>query len=236
MNSVVESSIESRMVRVYANHALLSHKLALLRDRRTQPARFSQTLKEVSLMLLAFATADLPTIEVPIMTPVGPARQRVLAKRVGFAPILRSGAGMVPAAQELLPGAPIWYLGLYRDEETLRPVRYYEKLEGYPPVDIALILDPMLATGGSAIVAASALKAKGVEKVTFVGLIAAPEGVAALRREHPDVEIHVAAIDDCLNERGYITPGLGDAGDRQNATGSNDPTGDPFIPESGLTV
>ena len=234
MDSTLETPTEGALVHVYADHALLDHKVAILRDRRTQPARFSQTLKEVSLMLLTFATAGLPTREVPVMTPVGLARQRVLAKRVGFAPILRSGAGMVPAAQELLPGAPIWYLGLYRDEDTLRPVSYYDKLEGYPPVDIALILDPMLATGGSAIVAASALKAKGVEKVSFVGLIAAPEGVAALRREHPDVEIYVAAIDERLNERGYITPGLGDAGDRQNATGSNDPTGEPFIPESGL--
>lgn len=228
--------MDEPQVHVYAGHALLGHKLALLRDHRTQPARFSQLLKEVSLMLLAFATAELPTHEVPVITPVGPTTQRVLSKRVGFAPILRSGAGMVPAAQELVPGAPIWYLGLYRDEETLRPVRYYDKLHGYPPVDIALILDPMLATGGSAIVAASALKKKGVEKVGFVGLIAAPEGVEALRREHPDVEIHVAAIDERLNERGYITPGLGDAGDRQNATGADDPTGEPFIPEAILAV
>ncbi len=218
-------------VHVYGGHALLGHKLALLRDRRTPPARFSQLLKEVSLMLLSHATADLPTREVPVITPVGLTTQRVLAQRVGFAPILRAGAGMIPAAQELLPGAPIWYLGLYRDEETLRPVRYYDKLQGYPPVDIALILDPMLATGGSAVLAATRLKQKGVQKVTFVGLIAAPEGVECLHREHPDVEVHVAAIDECLNEHGYIVPGLGDAGDRQNATGADDPTDDPFVPE-----
>ncbi|HEX2923823.1 MAG TPA: uracil phosphoribosyltransferase [Chloroflexota bacterium] len=218
-------------VHVYSGHALLGHKLAMLRDRRTPPARFSQLLKEISLMLLSHATADLPTQEVPVITPVGPTTQRVLAKRVGFAPILRAGAGMIPAAQELLPGAPIWYLGLYRDEETLRPVRYYDKLQGYPPVDIALILDPMLATGGSAVLAASRLKQKGVEKVSFVGLIAAPEGLDCLHREHPDVEVHIAAVDERLNEHGYIVPGLGDAGDRQNATGANDPTHDPFIPE-----
>jgi uracil phosphoribosyltransferase len=216
---------------VYSGHALIAHKLALLRDRRTQPARFGQLLKELALMLLSHATAALPTHEVSVVTPVGRTTQRVLAMRVGFAPILRAGAGMIPAAQELIPGAPIWYLGLYRDEETLRPVRYYDKLQDYPPVDIALILDPMLATGGSAVLAASRLKEKRVEKVIYVGLIAAPEGVARLHGEHPDVEIHVAAVDERLNERGYIVPGLGDAGDRQNATGANEPTDDPFIPE-----
>ena len=164
------------MVHLYSHHALLGHKLALLRDRRTQPARFGQLLKEISLMLLSHATADLPVREVSVVTPVGPTTQRVLAKRVGFAPILRAGAGMIPAAHELVPGAPIWYLGLYRDEETLQPVRYYDKLQGYPPVDIALILDPMLATGGSAVVAASRLKEKGVEKVVFVGVDRRPRG------------------------------------------------------------
>ncbi len=218
-------------VHVYARHALLGHKLALLRDRRTPPARFSQLLKEVSLMLLSHATADLPVREVPVFTPVGQTTQWVLSKRVGFAPILRAGAGMIPAAQELLPGAPIWYLGLYRDEETLQPVEYYDKLHSYPPVDIAFILDPMLATGGSAVHAATRLKQKGVEKVSFVGLIAAPEGIELLGRAHPDVEIHVVAVDERLNERGYIVPGLGDAGDRQNASGAHDPTDEPFVPE-----
>ncbi|MHB9090238.1 MAG: uracil phosphoribosyltransferase, partial [Chloroflexota bacterium] len=142
-------------VHVYEGHALLAHKLALLRDRRTPPARFSQTLKEVSLMLLSHATANLPTREAQVITPIGRTTQRVLSKRVGFAPILRAGAGMIPAAQELLPGAPIWYLGLYRDEATLKPEEYYDKLHSYPPVDIALILDPMLATGGSAVHAAT---------------------------------------------------------------------------------
>lgn len=216
---------------VYSGHALLGHKLAILRDRRTPPARFSQLLKEISLMLLSHATADLPTREVPVITPVGLTTQRVLANRVGFAPILRAGAGMIPAAQELMPGAPIWYLGLYRDETTRRPVRYYDKVEDYPPVDIAFILDPMLATGGSAVLAAGRLKEKGVREVRFVGLIAAPEGVKHLRSEHPDVDIYVAALDERLNENAYIVPGLGDAGDRQNATGANDPTDDPFVPE-----
>jgi len=182
-------------------------------------------------MLLSHATSDLPTREVPVITPCGLTTQRVLSMRVGFAPILRAGAGMIPAAQDLLPGAPIWYLGLYRNEETLQPVRYYDKLQGYPPVDIAFILDPMLATGGSAVLAATRLKQKGVAKVSFVGLIAAPEGLEYLHKEHPDVEVHIAALDERLNEVGYIVPGLGDAGDRQNATGADDPTDDPFIPE-----
>lgn len=220
------------MLHVYSDHALLGQKLAMLRDRRTPPARFSRLLREISFILLSFATKDLPTREVTVITPVGQTTQRVLAKQVGFAPILRAGAGMIPAAQELLPGAPVWYLGLYRDEETLRPVEYYDKLKGYPSVDIALILDPMLATGGSAVLAASRLKQKGVEQVVFVGLIAAPEGVRHLRAEHPDVAIHVVAVDDHLNERGYIVPGLGDAGDRQYATSTQGPTGEPFVPEA----
>ncbi|HEX9014613.1 MAG TPA: uracil phosphoribosyltransferase [Chloroflexota bacterium] len=218
-------------VHVYSGHALIGHKLALLRDRRTQPARFSQLLKEVTLMLLAHATADLPTREVPVITPVGVATQRVLSQRVGFAPILRAGAGMIPAVQELMPGAPIWYLGLYRDEATLVPVRYYDKLHDYPPVDIAIILDPMLATGGSAVVAATRLKEKGVQKVGYVGLIAAPEGIETLHREHPDVEVYVAAVDERLNANAYIVPGLGDAGDRQNATSASEPTEELFVAE-----
>lgn len=226
-----ESTSKMSNVHVYSGHALVAHKLSMLRDRRTPPARFGQLLKEISLMIISFATTDLPTKEVSVITPVGQTAQRVLAKRVGFAPILRAGAGMIPAAHELLPGAPIWYLGLYRDEATLQPVEYYDKLQSYPPVDIALILDPMLATGGSAVHAATKLKQKGVEKVIFAGLIAAPEGIALLGREHPDVEVHVAAVDLALNEHGYIVPGLGDAGDRQNATGATDPTEETFVPE-----
>lgn len=217
-------------VHVYSSHALLSHKLAQLRDRRTRAARFSQLLKELSLMLISFATADLPVKEATVFTPVGETTQSVLYKRVGFAPILRAGAGMIPAAQELMPGAPIWYLGLYRDEATLQPVEYYDKLSQYPPVDIAFILDPMLATGGSAVHAANRLKHKGVKDVRLISLIAAPEGILHLNREHPDVTVYVASVDSHLNERGYIVPGLGDAGDRQNATAEGD-AGDPFLPE-----
>jgi uracil phosphoribosyltransferase len=217
---------------VYSEHALIAHKLAFLRDRRTHPAQFGLLLKEISLMLLAYATADLPVREETVVTPITGTRQRVLGARVGFAPILRAGAGMIPAAKELLPAAPIWYLGLYRNEETLQPVRYYDKIQAYPPVDIAFILDPMLATGGSAVLAASRLKEKGVGRVRFVGLIAAPEGVRAVGQAHPDVDVHVAALDERLDGRGYIVPGLGDAGDRQNATGLGDPTHEPFVPEA----
>ncbi len=218
-------------IHVYSQHSLIAHKLTMLRDRRTPPARFGQLLKEIALMLLAFATAELPTHPVRVNTPVGQTTQYVLSKRVGFAPILRAGAGMIPAAHDILPGAPIWYLGLYRDEATLQPVEYYAKLHDYPPVDIAIILDPMLATGGSAVLAADRLKSKGVERVIFCGLIAAPEGIAALSGSHPDVDIYVAAVDERLNEFGYIVPGLGDAGDRQNATGATDPTGETYEEE-----
>jgi uracil phosphoribosyltransferase len=224
----------SGRLHVYSEHALLAHKLALLRDRRTRPGKFAKILKEASLMLLSFATSDLPVQEVMVHTPVAPTSQKVIAQRVGFAPILRAGAGMIPAAQELIPGAPIWYLGIFRDENTLQPVEYYYKVPTYPPVDIALILDPMLATGGSAAHAATRLKEKGVQRVVFVGLIAAPEGLRTLTEAHPDVDIHVIAVDSGLNEHGYIVPGLGDAGDRQNATGTQDPTDEPFVPEEPL--
>jgi uracil phosphoribosyltransferase len=220
---------------VYDRHALLAHKLALLRDRRTPPVQFGQLVKEVSLILLALATADLPVREVPVVTPCGPTTQRVLNCRVGWVPILRAGVGMLGAAQQILPGAPIWYLGLCRDERTHRPVPYYDKLASYPPVDIALILDPMLATGGSATMAATMLKQKGVSDVRFVGIVAAPEGIALLHKEHPTVAVHLAALDERLNELGYIVPGVGDAGDRQNATTADYPPGDLFEPEEGLT-
>ncbi len=219
---------------VYSDHALLAHKLALLRDRRTRPGKFAKVLKEASLMLLSFATSDLPVQDVRVNTPVAPTQQKVIGKRIGFAPILRAGAGMISAAQELIPGAPIWYLGIFRDEATLQPVEYYYKVPAYPPVDIALILDPMLATGGSAAHAATRLKEKGVQRVVFVGLIAAPEGLRTLMEAHPDIDIHVIAVDEGLNENGYIVPGLGDAGDRQNATGAQDPTDEPFVPEDAL--
>jgi uracil phosphoribosyltransferase len=143
---------------------------------------------------------------------------RQLGERVGLVPILRAGLGMVEGVWEVLPMAEVWHIGLYRDERTLRPVEYYNKLPVQPTVDVCLVLDPMLATGGSAVATVDVLKRWGARRIKFVGIIAAPEGIARLEAAHPDVAIHVAAIDSHLNERGYIVPGLGDAGDRQFGT------------------
>ena len=150
---------------------------------------------------------------------MGIARGHTLKEKIGLIPILRAGLGMVEGVWEMLPQAEVWHIGLYRDERTLRPVEYYNKLPVSPTVDVCLILDPMLATGGSAVATVNILKKWGASRIKFVGIIAAPEGVEALSSAHPDVPIHVAAIDDHLNEIGYIVPGLGDAGDRQFGTG-----------------
>ncbi|HEX7434643.1 MAG TPA: uracil phosphoribosyltransferase, partial [Anaerolineaceae bacterium] len=142
-----------------------------------------------------------------------------LLEKIGLVPILRAGLGMVEGVWELMPSAEVWHIGFYRDEKTLKPVQYYNKLPTEPTVSLLLVLDPMLATGGSAVATVDILKRWGVTKIKFVGLIGAPEGIATLQKAHPDVPIHLAAIDDHLNEKGYIVPGLGDAGDRQFGTG-----------------
>lgn len=142
----------------------------------------------------------------------------ILKDKIGLVPILRAGLGMVEGVWELIPNAEVWHIGLYRDEKTLKPVQYYNKLPTEPTVSVCLILDPMLATGGSATACAELLKNWGVKKIKFVGLIGAPEGISLLQKQHPDIPIHLAAIDDHLNEKGYIVPGLGDAGDRQFGT------------------
>jgi len=164
------------------------------------------------------ATQDLQSRQQEVMTPLGKAVAVVLQETIGLVPILRAGLGMVEGVWELMPSAEVWHIGLYRDERTLKPVEYYNKLPIEPTVSVCLILDPMLATGGSAVATTDILKRWGVRRIKFVGLIAAPEGVENLHRHHPDVPIHVAAIDDHLNEHGYIVPGLGDAGDRQFGT------------------
>ena len=169
--------------------------------------------------LLAYeATADLATTAVDVQTPLAVTRAAQLKDKIGLVPILRAGLGMVEGFWELMPSAEVWHIGLYRDEKTLKPVEYYNKLPIEPTVSVCLILDPMLATGGSATATVDVLKRWGVSKIKFVGLIGAPEGIANMQRHHPDVPIHLAAIDDHLNERGYIVPGLGDAGDRQFGT------------------
>ena len=156
---------------------------------------------------------------IEIETPMGTASGQNLSEKIGLIPILRAGLGMVDGIWEMMPGAEVWHIGLYRDEETLQPVSYYNKLPTSPTVQVCLVLDPMLATGGSAIATIDILKKWGAQRIKFVGLLAAPEGIAALQKAHPDVPIHIAQIDSHLNGIGFIVPGLGDAGDRQFGTG-----------------
>jgi uracil phosphoribosyltransferase len=201
-----------------SEHPLVLHKLSLLRRTTTEPKKFRELVRELAILLAVEATADLALAETPVTTPLGEMAGARVAERVGLVPILRAGLGMVEGFWELIPGAEVWHIGLYRDEATLRPVEYYNKLPVQPTVDVCLVLDPMLATGGSAVATIDILKRWGARRTKFVGIIAAPEGVARLSEAHPDVAIHVAAVDSHLNEHGYIVPGLGDAGDRQFGT------------------
>jgi len=204
-----------------SSHPLAAHKLALLRDRSTEPIRFRQLVTELAAMVTHEATRDLELTEKRVATPLAPTTGHRLADRIGFAPILRAGLGMVEGARMLVPQAQVWHLGIRRDEESLAPVEYYNRLSQVPSVTLCLILDPMLATGGSAIAAVSLVKKWGVERIKFVGILAAPEGIAALHDRHPEVGIHVCAVDARLTDErdavpsGFIWPGLGDAGDRQ---------------------
>lgn len=208
------------MANVYpSTHPLVAHKLTRLRDRATEPKKFRELVREIASLLAYEATADLATAPRQIETPLAPLTGLELREKIGLVPILRAGLGMVEGVWELIPQAEVWHIGLYRDEQTLKPVEYYNKLPVEPTVSVCLILDPMLATGGSAVATVDILKRWGVRRIKFVGLIGAPEGIAALQKAHPDVPIHLAAVDDHLNERGYIVPGLGDAGDRQFGTG-----------------
>ncbi|GJQ37571.1 MAG: uracil phosphoribosyltransferase [Anaerolineales bacterium] len=208
------------MSNVYeSKHPLVAHKLARLRDKKTEPKKFRELVREIAGLLAYEATADLATSPVEIETPLAKMNAQQLREKIGLVPILRAGLGMVEGIWELMPSAEVWHIGLYRDEKTLKPVEYYNKLPIEPRVAVCLILDPMLATGGSATATAEVLKKWGVKKIKFVGLIAAPEGIKAMQTAHPDIDIYVAAIDDHLNEHAYIVPGLGDAGDRQFGTG-----------------
>jgi uracil phosphoribosyltransferase len=204
---------------IASTHPLIAHKLTRLRDRATEPKKFRELVREIAGLLAYEATADLVTSPLTVETPLAPIAGLELAEKIGLVPILRAGLGMVEGIWELIPQAEVWHIGLYRDEQTLKPVEYYNKLPVEPTVTVCLILDPMLATGGSAIATVDILKRWGVRKIKYVGIIGAPEGITAMQETHPDVPIHLAAIDDHLNEHGYIVPGLGDAGDRQFGTG-----------------
>lgn len=202
-----------------SKHPLVAHKLSLLRAKTTEPKKFRELIREIAALMAYEATADLVTTPVEVQTPLEGIQGVELLEKIGLVPILRAGLGMVEGIWELMPTAEVWHIGLYRDERTLKPVEYYNKLPVEPTVSVCLILDPMLATGGSAVATVDVLKRWGVKKIKFVGIIGAPEGIALMEKNHPEVPIHLAAVDRCLNDHGYILPGLGDAGDRQFGTG-----------------
>lgn len=205
-----------------SRHPLVAARLAALRDVSTRPAEFRSLVRSLGMLLAAEATADLPMKAIEVQTPLAPCPCQVLADVVGVVPILRAGLGMVDGILELVPEAEVWHIGLFRDEKTLRPTEYYNKWPRRPRVSLALIVDPMLATGGSAVRAAEIVRESGVGRIKIVSLIAAPEGIDRVTTALPDVPIHVGVIDERLNEIGFIYPGLGDAGDRQYATSETD--------------
>ena len=197
------------------DHPLIQHKLTHIRDAQTGTKEFRELVDEVATLMAFEITRDLPLEEIDVTTPVTTAKAKVLSgKKIAIVPILRAGIGMVDGVLKLIPAAKVGHIGLYRDPETLKPVEYYAKL----PADVEerdfIIVDPMLATGGSAVEAIKAVKKRGAKKISFLCLIAAPEGVEVLKNAHPDVNIYIAALDEKLNEKSYIVPGLGDAGDR----------------------
>jgi uracil phosphoribosyltransferase len=197
------------------DHPLIQHKLTFLRDKNTGSKEFRELVGEIAMLMCYEATRDLPLEETTIETPISKAKTKVIAgRKLAFVPILRAGLGMVDGVLRMVPAAKVGHIGLYRDHETLQPVEYYSKL----PLDTnerdVIILDPMLATGGSAIDAITIIKRSNPKSIRFMCIIAAPEGIDALTKAHPDVEVYCAAVDDHLNEFGYIVPGLGDAGDR----------------------
>ena len=198
-----------------ADHPLIQHKVTLLRDKTTGSKEFRELIQEITELLCYEATRDLPTCEVEVETPIAITHSRVIAgRKLAFVPILRAGIGMVDGAIELVPAAKVGHIGLFRDPETLKPVEYYCKMPGDIHERDVIVLDPMLATGGSAIDAINQIREFHPKSIKFMCIIAAPEGLNALQQAHPDVQIYCASLDERLNEHGYIVPGLGDAGDR----------------------
>ncbi len=204
------------MGKVYIfDHPLIQHKLTLMRDKNTGAKEFRELLEEISMLMIYEVTRDLPTEEIDVETPICTCKSKVLSgKKIGVVPILRAGLGMVEAVVKLIPAVRIGHIGLYRDPETLQPVEYYCKLPADSEQRELLVVDPMLATGGSAAAAITFLKERGCHNIRLVCLIAAPEGIEYVKNAHPDVNIYVAGCDEKLNDHGYIVPGLGDAGDR----------------------
>ncbi|MCI6271438.1 MAG: uracil phosphoribosyltransferase [Erysipelotrichaceae bacterium] len=196
------------------NHPLITHKLAHMRDKNTGTKDFRQNLDEIAGLMAYEVCRDLPTMKTVVETPIGPCDTYVLSKDIVLVPILRAGLGLVNGITDLIPTAKVGFIGLYRDEETLEPHEYFVKMPSNINDAVNLVLDPMLATGGSAVAAIDLLKKRGARNIKLVCLVAAPEGVKAVVDKHPDVDIYLAALDDKLNEKGYIVPGLGDAGDR----------------------
>jgi uracil phosphoribosyltransferase len=196
------------------SHPVVQHHLAALRDVETTSVEFRNLVNRLTLLLACEATGDLQLQEATVQTPLTSMTAARLSQRIGLVPILRAGIGMVDPCLQLLPSAEVWHLGLYRDEETAQPVRYYNKIPGDAPVEVAFVVDPMLATGGSAVAALSTLTEWGVPDIRLLSIIAAPEGIEEVQRHFPQTSIYVCVVDECLNDRKFIVPGLGDAGDR----------------------
>ena len=201
-----------------SQHPLVAHKLTKLRDVNTSPKKFRELVREISALIAYEATQDLAVAPLDVITPMDVTKGVELEDKIGLVPILRAGLGMVEGVWGLMPNAEVWHIGLYRDESTLQPVEYYNKLPIAPTVSVCMVLDPMLATGGSAVATVDILKRWGVARIKFLGLLGAPEGVENMQKHHPEVPIYLAGIDSHLNDIGYIVPGLGDAGDRQFGT------------------
>ncbi|WP_300080578.1 uracil phosphoribosyltransferase [uncultured Thomasclavelia sp.] len=202
------------MATTVLDHALISHKLSIMRDKNTNTIVFKENLDEIAMLMAYEVTKDLPLVEYPIETPICKTVGKKLAKQIILVPILRAGIGLVDGFRRIIPSAKVGHIGLQRDEETLQPIEYYAKFPKGIEDAIVIVVDPMLATGGSASATITSLKKRGAKNIHLVCLLAAPEGVAVIEKEHPDVNLTLAALDDKLNSKGYIVPGLGDAGDR----------------------
>ena len=202
------------MATTVLDHALINHKLSIMRDKNTNTIVFKENLDEIAMLMAYEVTKDLPLVEYPVETPICKTIGKKLAKQIILVPILRAGIGLVDGFRRIIPSAKVGHIGLQRDEKTLKPIEYYAKFPKGIEDAIVIVVDPMLATGGSASATITSLKKRGAKNIHLVCLLAAPEGVAVIEKEHPDVDLTLAALDDKLNSKGYIVPGLGDAGDR----------------------